>query len=124
MPDTKKKLLIIEDDEHVSRVYDVKFTHEGYQTVFAKNGNEALEKIALEKPDLIILDLMIPGKDGFAVLEEVKQNQELAAIPIIILSNLGQPSDQERALALGAREYLVKVDYSMQEVINKVKSYL
>ncbi|MCK9344742.1 MAG: response regulator [Candidatus Pacebacteria bacterium] len=124
MTELNKKLLIVEDDEHVAKVYDVKFSKEGYQTVFATNGEDAIAKITTEKPDLIILDLMMPLKDGFGVLEEIKKNPDLARIPVIVLSNLGQPSDQERALALGANEYLVKVNYSMQEVVDKVKSYL
>lgn len=124
MSEPRKKLLIVEDDEHVSKVYEAKFTKEGFETVFARNGEEGVTKIASEKPDLIILDLMVPKKDGFVVLEEIKKNPELAKIPVIVLSNLGQESDKARAMALGANEYLVKIDYSMQEVVNRAKSYL
>lgn len=120
----KKKILIIEDDEHVSKVYEMKFSKEGYSTVFVSNGEEAVEKITSEKPDLIILDLMVPRKDGFVILEEVKSTPSVSNIPIIVLSNLGGKSDQDRALALGAKEYMVKVNYSMQEVIDRAKSYL
>lgn len=120
----RKKLLIVEDDEHVSKVYEVKFSKEGYEVIFARNGEEGVEKITKEKPDLIILDLMMPKKDGFVVLEEIKKVPDLSKIPVMILSNLGQETDKERALALGANEYLVKIDYSMQEVIDKAKSYL
>lgn len=124
MDDHKKKVLIVEDDEHISRIYDIKFSHEGYQTLLARNGEEALEMISSKRPDLIMLDLMLPKKDGFMVLEEIKKDPELKNIPVLVISNLGQKSDEERVLALGANGYMVKVSYSMQEVIDKAKSYL
>lgn len=124
MNDNLKKVLIVEDDEHIAKVYEIKLAKEGITTLLARDGEEAVAKIYAEKPSLIILDLMLPKKDGFGVLEDIKKNPELANIPVIILSNLGQQSDQERALALGANEYLVKVDYPIQEVVDKVKKYL
>ena len=120
----KKRVLIVEDDEHISKVYEITFAKEGMEVLVARDGEDALSKIANEKPDLVILDLMIPKKDGFEVLAEVKKDPVLATIPILVLSNLGQQSDQDRALALGAREYLIKVDYSIQEIITKIKGYL
>ncbi len=116
--------MIVEDDEHISKVYEIKLAKEGIESSLAKDGEEAVAKITSEKPDLIILDLMIPKKDGFEVLEEIKKNPDTAGIPVIVLSNLGQQTDQDRALHLGANEYLVKVDNPIQEVINKVKGYL
>jgi len=124
MDTNKKKIMVVEDDEHISKVYEIKFAKEGINVVLARDGEEAVVKITAEKPDVILLDLMIPKKDGFGVLEEIKKNPELVNIPVIILSNLGQKSDQDRAIALGANEYLVKVDYSIQDVINKAKGYL
>ncbi|MGB2580291.1 MAG: response regulator [Minisyncoccia bacterium] len=124
MDTNKKKIMVVEDDEHISKVYEIKFAKEGIDVSLARDGEEAIIKITAEKPDVILLDLMIPKKDGFGVLEEIKKNPELANIPVIILSNLGQKTDQDRALALGANEYLVKVDYSIQDVINKAKEYL
>lgn len=119
-----KKVMIVEDDEHISKVYEIKLSKEGYGTSLAVDGEEAVAKITRELPDLIILDLMIPKKDGFGVLEEIKKNPATAGIPVIVLSNLGQQTDQDRAIGLGANEYLVKVDYPIQDVINKVKGYL
>lgn len=124
MDDIKKKVVIVEDDEHISKVYEIKLARENIESIVAHDGEEAVAIITAEKPDLIILDLMIPKKDGFGVLEEIKKNPDLASIPVIILSNLGQKGDQDRAIALGANEYLVKVDYPIQEIINKVKGYL
>lgn len=122
--ENKKKVVVVEDDEHISKVYEIKLTKEDITTMVARDGEEAVTMITAEKPDLIILDLMIPKKDGFGVLEEIKKNPNLAKIPVIILSNLGQKKDQDRALGLGANEYLVKMDYSIQEIIDKVKGYL
>ncbi len=124
MDTSKKKVMIVEDDEHISKVYEIKFAKEGIASSLARDGVEAVTKITAEKPDVILLDLMIPKKDGFEVLTEIKKNPELVNIPVLVLSNLGQKSDQERAMVLGANEYLVKVDYPIQEVINKVKAYL
>lgn len=124
MDTNKKKVMIVEDDEHISKVYEIKLAKDGITTILARDGEEAVVKIIAEKPDMILLDLMVPKKDGFGVLEEIKKIPDLAKIPVIVLSNLGQQSDQERALALGANEYLVKVDYPIQDVIDKVKGYL
>ena len=124
MDTNKKKVMIVEDDEHISKVYEIKLAKEGFTSSLAVDGDEAVAKITSEKPDLILLDLMIPKKDGFGVLEDIKKVPELASIPVIVLSNLGQQSDQDRALGLGANEYLVKVDYPIQEVVNRIKKYL
>ncbi len=119
-----KKVLVIEDDVHVCRVYDARFTKEGILTSFAYDGEEGMKKILAEKPDLVILDLMLPNKDGFAVLDEMKKNPDLVSIPVLIISNLGSSADIERAIALGAKEHMVKVSHSIQEVVDKVKKYL
>lgn len=123
METNKKKIMIVEDDEHISKVYEIKFAKEGFVTSLARDGEEAVVKITAEKPDIILIDLMLPEKDGFGVLEDIKKVPELAKIPVIVLSNLGQKGDQDRALGLGANEYLVKVDYPIQEIIDKVKGY-
>ncbi|MEK7568920.1 MAG: response regulator [Patescibacteria group bacterium] len=124
MNERKKKILIVEDDEDISRIYDIKFSHEGYDTILAKSGEEVLEKILNERPDLIMLDLMLPKKDGFMVIEEIKKNQEVKNTPILVISNLGQKSDEDRVIALGANGYIVKVRCSTQEVVDKAKSFL
>ena len=119
-----KKVMIVEDDEYISKVYEIKFAKEGIAISIARDGEEAVKKITDEVPDLILLDLMIPKKDGFAVLEEIKKKPKLAKIPVIVLSNLGQAADIERVKKLGAKEFLVKVDHPIQDVINKVHGYL
>ena len=124
MTNTNKKVMIVEDDEHISKVYKVIFAGENITASFAVDGEEAVIKIKDEKPDVILLDLMLPKKDGFSVLEDIKKIPSLAKIPVIVLSNLGKKTDQERALALGATEYLIKVDHPIQDIVEKVKGYL
>lgn len=124
MTEHKKRVLVVEDDEHIAKVYQIKLAKEGIESSLAVDGESAVAKIISEKPDLVILDLMIPKKDGFGVLEDLQKIPGHLNPPIIVLSNLGQKSDQDRALALGAKEYLVKVDNPIQEIIDKVKGYL
>ena len=124
MPENRKKVLIIEDDDHISKIYGIKLSKENVDTIIARDGQEGINMIASEKPDLVLLDLMIPIKDGFTVLEEVKKTPFGKNLPILVLSNLGQESDIEKATSLGAADYFIKVNLSIQEVIDKVKSYL
>ncbi len=119
-----KKILIVEDDQQVARVYGIKFSGAGYEVVSAFDGEEGIGKINAERPDIVLLDLMLPRKDGFAVLEEMKKNGNLSKIPVIVLSNLGQDEDRERALKLGAVDYIVKADSTIQEIVEKVGQYL
>lgn len=119
-----KNILVVEDDQHIAKIYETKFSKEGYNTILAVNGEDAIQKATAQKPDLIMLDLMVPKKDGFVVLEEIKKVPNLASVPVIVISNLGQASDKDRALALGANEYMIKVEYSMQEVVDMAKKYL
>ena len=119
----KRKIIIVEDDEHIAKVYRLKLESEGMDPVIASDGEEALEKIIKEKPDLILLDLMLPKKDGFWVLDKVRQNKDFLKTPVIVLSNLWEQADKERALVLGANDYLVKIDTTIQEVVDKINSY-
>lgn len=124
MSDSRKKVLIIEDDDHISKVYQIKLGKENVDTVVARDGEEGIAMVASEKPDLVLLDLMIPKKDGFVVLEEVKKTELGKKIPILVLSNLGQEGDIKRATSLGAADYFIKVNLSIQEVIDKVNKHL
>lgn len=124
MADGRKKVLIIEDDDHISKVYQIKLDKENVDTVVARDGEEGIAMVSSEKPDLVLLDLMIPKKDGFVVLEEVKKTELGKKIPILVLSNLGQEGDIKRAIGLGATDYFIKVNLSIQEIVDKVKKYL
>lgn len=120
----KQKILIAEDDKFISRAYGNGLQQAGFEVLIAADGIKAKEMIKKNKPDLILLDLIMPEKDGFDVLKEIKKDSKLKKIPVLILSNLGQDPDMEKGKELGADDYLVKTDYSMNKVIDKVKSYL
>jgi len=119
-----RKILIIEDDKFLRELIIRKLIDEGYQTVDATDGEEGVRVAKAEKPNLILLDLILPGIDGFEALARIKKDEELVNIPIIILSNLGQREDIERGLKLGATDYLIKAHFSPEEIIEKISSIL
>lgn len=123
---TKQKILLGEDEEFVARSYIRKLQVEGYEVVHAHNGDEVLKLMSMEKPDLVILDLMMPIKTGFEVLQDLKTSTDAALkkIPIIVASNLGQKSDIDTALSLGASDFLIKSNISLKELVAKVQSCL
>jgi DNA-binding response OmpR family regulator len=117
------KILIVEDDKFLRLLLERKLKNENFEVVAAEDGEEALEKIVIEKPDLILLDIILPKKSGFAVLEEINKDENLKRIPVFIISNLGQPEDIERGKNLGAKEYFVKAGLSLEELIKKIKIF-
>jgi len=119
-----KKILMIEDDKFLRKFYRDKLTRAGFDFIEATNGEEGLNKVISESPDLVLLDLILPRKNGFDVLIEMKRNENTKKIPVIILSNLGQESDIKRGLELGAQDYLVKPEISLSEVVDKVKEWM
>lgn len=120
----KAKILIIEDDKFLLKLYGDKLRREGFETLESLTGEEGLNKILTEKPDLVVLDLILPGKNGFEVLSEMKLNSETKNIPVIILTNLGQESDLRKGLELGAATYLVKTEFSINQLPEVVKEHL
>lgn len=119
-----KKILIIEDDKFLRELIDRKLEREGYETSEAVDGEEGFKKIKTETPDLVLLDLILPGIDGFEVLSKMKDDVAVSQIPVIILSNLGQKEDVDRGLKLGAIDYLIKAHFTPGEIIEKVRSAL
>ena len=119
-----KKILFIEDEPNLQRAVGGILEKEGYEVKNALDGELGLSEAKKEKPDLILLDLILPKKDGFEVLTELKQDEEVKNIPVIVLTNLESSADIEKALELGATTYLVKADYSLDEIIEKVKKSL
>lgn len=119
-----KKILIVEDDGFLLQMYATKLKMEGFQVLEATDGEKALRVAKKEKPDLMMLDLLLPKKTGFEVLAAIKQDPELANMPVLVLTNLGQKDDIERCFRLGAADYLIKAHFVPSEVIAKVKSLL
>lgn len=119
-----KKILIVEDDKFLRELITQKLIREDYETIEAVDGEEGLQKFREKKPDLVLLDLILPGIDGFEVLSKIGEDESLSKIPVIILSNLGQRDDIERGLKLGAVDYLIKAHFTPGEIIEKVKAVL
>lgn len=117
-------ILIVEDEEFLVRALKDNLTSEGSSVSVAMDGEAVFDEIKKHKPALILLDLLLPKKNGFDVLKELKASPEWQLIPVIVLSNLGEDSEIKRALELGASDYFVKSQHPIQEVIEKVKEYL
>ncbi|MDP1759860.1 MAG: response regulator [Candidatus Woesebacteria bacterium] len=121
------KILLVEDDLFLSSLLKNRLEKEKYEVLAAHDGDEALKLLRTSKPDLILLDLILPGKSGFEVLEEIKADPQLrdkAKIPVIIISNLGQESDLERGRELGVVDYFVKARISIDDLVKKASTYL
>jgi DNA-binding response OmpR family regulator len=124
MSDKKIKVLIIEDEEMLVNMYISKFEKEGYQAEKASNGRIGLEQAKKIKPDIILLDIMMPEIDGFMVLKDLKNDIDTKNVPVIMLTNLGQEEDIEKGNQLGASDYLVKANLTPAQVVEKVKTIL
>ena len=118
------KVLLIEDDKFLRTVLERKLLSEGFEVISATNGEEALEKIISDKPDIILLDIILPKKNGFMILENIKKDPELRRIPVLIMSNLGQEEDIKKGISLGANEYFVKAKVSLDDIIKKIKEFV
>lgn len=123
-PNQSYSVLVVEDDKFLRDLLVLKLKKEGFKVSEAFDGEEALVKTKNEKPNIIILDLIIPGKDGFAFLQEMKNDPQMGSIPVIVLSNLGQREDIERAKALGAKDYMIKAQLTPLEVVERIKETL
>ena len=119
-----KTILVIEDDKFLRELISRKLTGEGFDVLEAVDGEEGIKKIKEGKPDLVLLDLILPGIDGFEVLTRVRDDPAVSSIPIIILSNLGQREEVEKGLKLGAIDYLIKAHFTPGEIIEKIKNVL
>jgi len=118
------KILIIEDDKSLVKMYKTKLKIEGFETGVAFDGLEGLEKLKTFSPDLILLDLAMPKMDGFVFLEKLKKEPKWQKTPVVILTNLGQERDVQKAKELGAKDYLIKVNLTPKQVVEKIKKFL
>ena len=124
--DVEKKafILLVEDDKFLRELLVRKLETVGFKISTAVDGNEALKKVKEELPELVLLDLVLPGVDGFDILKEIKEDSATSKIPVIILSNLGQREEVERGLRLGADDYLIKAHFTPDEIITKITDVL
>lgn len=119
------KILIVDDDSLLVRMYQKKFENDGYTVATAGNGVSALEEVEKFRPDVILLDIMMPKMNGFEVLTKLKANQATSSIPVILLTNLGSSQEEtDKGLELGAVKYIVKADNRPANVVSEVKEVL
>jgi len=116
-----KKILIVEDDKFLADIYKTKLEGEGFEVKTAKDGKEALKKLEKYIPDLLLLDIILPKIDGWEILERIKEREDLKNMKIIVLSNLSEKENIEKAIREGVVEYLVKAEYSPDEIVEKIK---
>ncbi len=124
MAEEKKTILMIDNDSFLRSLYRERLEKEGYNFIEAKDGIEGINKIINENPNLVILDLLLPLKGGFDILEEMNENELILKIPVIILSNLKQKSDIEEGRRLKATDYFIKSETSFSEIIKRIKEIL
>ncbi|MGB9743239.1 MAG: response regulator [Minisyncoccales bacterium] len=119
-----KKILIIEDEKMLGEMYQEKFRKEGFEAFLAGSTEEAIEAVPKIKPDLILLDILLPKKNGIGFMEWFSGQKEFASVPVIAFSNYDHPEKREKAKKLGIKDYLIKTDFTPQEIVDKVKKYL
>ena len=124
MQAVNKKILIVEDDPLLVKMYSTKFKSEGFDVISASDGLEGFRLAIEEKPDVIILDIMMPKMSGHDVLAKLRTNEKINKVPVIVLSNLTQQSEAQKALDLGAKEYMAKASFTPGQVVDRVKKYI
>lgn len=118
-----KKVFIVEDDEFLRSLTVKRLEKEGYEVDIATDGDSALGKIKEAKPDIILLDLLLPGLSGFEVLKKIREDGPIKGTPVIVFSNLGQREDIEKAKALGVNDFLIKANFTLDDVVMKISSF-
>ncbi|OIP79392.1 MAG: response regulator [Parcubacteria group bacterium CG08_land_8_20_14_0_20_48_21] len=124
MSKKKFRILIIEDDDMLREMYVVKFEKSGFEVAQATEGAEGLDLAKKQKPDIILLDIILPKIDGFMVLQAMKDTEKLKEVPVMLLTNLGQESDRKRGEILGAVDYVVKSNVTPAQVEEKIRKIL
>lgn len=119
-----KQILLIEDDPFISDIYTTKFKEAGLSLVVAADGKEGLKKMKEKKPDLVLLDIVLPSATGWEILREMERDEKLKNIKVVILSNLSQREEIEKGLKLGAAKYLIKAHHTPSEVVKEIKKIL
>lgn len=124
MEPTKAKILLVEDDTFISGMYQTKLSMLGYSVRVASDGEAGWAELQKEKPDLVLLDIVLPKKDGFEILGDIRANAGMKSLPVILLTNLGQKPDVQKGLELGADDYIIKAHFTPTEVVEKIEKML
>ncbi len=117
-----QKILIVDDNEFFAKVIKSELVRHGYEVEIANNGQEAIDWLKDHKADLILLDIIMPIKDGFETIKDLKSSENTKDVHIVVFSNLGQDEDISKAMKMGAQSYIVKKDFSLKEVINSIET--
>jgi len=121
MPEEKIKVLLVEDDPMIIDMYKMRLEEEGYDVLLTDKGSEAIELAEKEKPSIILLDIILPEIDGFSILQTLKSKIKTKNLPVLLLTNLGQETDQEKGTQMGAAGYFIKSQHTPSDVIVAVK---
>ncbi len=124
MDNEKKTVLIVEDDEFLRSLTAKRLEKENYAIEVAVDGENAISVLDTLKPDIILLDLLLPGKDGFEVLKKIRSTTAVKIVPVVIFSNLGQKEDIEKAKALGVEDFLIKANFTLDDVVAKINKLI
>ena len=119
-----KKILLIEDEKILAEMYQDKFTQAGFEVSLAFDSKEGLALAKKEKPDLIVLDILLPRENGIVFLNWLREDREISSIPVVAFSNYDDPETKKRAAKLGVKDYLIKTSYTPQEIVEKIKEHL
>jgi two-component system alkaline phosphatase synthesis response regulator PhoP len=119
-----KRVVIVEDDQFIQKAYSLSLTKAGFDVHIVEEGLNALESIKKKKPELVLLDIILPGKNGFEILKEIKAVDELQVLPVIIITNLEQESDVKKGYSLGAIDYIPKTVTPIHDVVKKINLIL
>jgi len=119
-----KKILIVEDEAILAEMYQDKFTQSGYEVSLAFNSEEGLALAKKERPDLILLDILLPKENGIQFLNWLRKDPEISSMPVVAFSNYDDPETKKEAFQLGVKDYLIKTNYTPQQIVEKIKSYL
>lgn len=118
-----QKIVLIEDDEILAKVITEELSEAGFRVMAAHDGEAGLKLVKSEKPDLVLLDIVLPKKPGFEILEEIKRSPDTRHIPVIVITMLSQDEDIKKGLALGASDYIVKSQHAVAEIAEKIKNF-
>lgn len=119
-----KKILLVEDEQILAKMYQDKFSRAGFKVILALESKEGLKLAKKEKPDLVLLDILLPRENGIFFLQELRKDPKISSIPVVAFSNYDDPTTKIQALKLGVKDYLIKTNYTPQEIVGKIKKYL
>jgi two-component system alkaline phosphatase synthesis response regulator PhoP len=118
------KILVVEDEKMLAEMYKDKFEKEGFEIVLAGDGKIGMEVLKKEKPALVLLDILLPNENGIEFLKKQRKDPEVSFIPVIVFSNFDDPETKEETLSLGVKEYLIKSNYSPNEIVGRIRKYV